>query len=131
MFRARDLLPDLERFLVKRFGFGVLAHRLVQPSEVVEALGDVGMLVPKDLLPDPQRFLKRRFGFGVLAQCLVELGQVTEADRRVGMIRATHTPCYLNSFFCKRNSLSILSFSKQLVNSLIEPLEIIVLGQGY
>ena len=26
MFRAQDLLPDPERFLKERFGFGVLAH---------------------------------------------------------------------------------------------------------
>jgi hypothetical protein len=32
MFRAQDFLPDPKRFLKERFGFGVLAHNLVQTA---------------------------------------------------------------------------------------------------
>ena len=47
MFRAQDLLPDPERFLVERFGFTVLAHILVQGGQVIEALRRVGMFGPR------------------------------------------------------------------------------------
>src|SRR6266446_2975797 len=48
----QDLLPDPERFLVERFGLGVLAHILVQRSQVVEAGRCVAMFWPKKLLSD-------------------------------------------------------------------------------
>ena len=85
MFWPKNLLPDPERFLKERFGFGVLAHVLVQQGQVIEALRRVGMFWPKNLLPDPERFLKERFGFGVLAHRAVQAAQVIEAGRRVGM----------------------------------------------
>ena len=74
MFWPKNLLPDPERLLVERFGFGVLAHILVQQGQVIEALRRVGMFWPKDLLADPERFLVQRFGFGVLAHILVQHG---------------------------------------------------------
>ena len=76
MVFTQNLLQDLERFLKERFGFGVLAHILVEHGQVIEALGGVGMFRPKNLLPDPERFLVERFGFGVLAHILVHQGQV-------------------------------------------------------
>ena len=32
MFWPKDALPNSERFLKERLGFGVLAHRLIEPS---------------------------------------------------------------------------------------------------
>ena len=58
MFWPKNLLPDPKRFLVERFGFGVLAHILVQQGQVIEAGRRVGMFSAQDLLPDPERFLK-------------------------------------------------------------------------
>ena len=58
MFWPKNLLPDPERFLKERFGFGVLAHILVQHAQVIEARRRVGMFWPKNLLPDPERFLE-------------------------------------------------------------------------
>src|SRR5258708_7179922 len=57
MPRGKDLLPDLKRFLEKRFSFGVLAHTLVQRGQVIEAGRRVGMFWPNDLLPDLERRL--------------------------------------------------------------------------
>jgi hypothetical protein len=57
MFRAQDLLPDLERFPVERLGFGVLVRLPVQPGQIVEADRRGGMFWPKDLLADAERFL--------------------------------------------------------------------------
>ena len=88
MFRAQDLPIDPERFLVKRFGFSVLARRLVEQGQVNEAVRRVGMFLSSHLPIDPQRFQKERLGFGVLAHSLVQQGQVIEAVRRVGMFRA-------------------------------------------
>ena len=79
MFWPKNLLADPERFLVERFGFGVLAQILVQHGQVIEGLRRVGMLFAENLLPDPKRFLAERYGFGVLAHCLVQEGQLIEA----------------------------------------------------
>ena len=81
-------------------------------------------------MPDPERFLKERLGFGVLAHRLVELGQVTEGESRLVMLRTSQSPCYFNGLFRQRDSLLVLSFCKQLVDSLIERLEVIILRQG-
>jgi hypothetical protein len=35
IFRAQDLLPDPERFLVERLGFGVLAHSSIQSATLL------------------------------------------------------------------------------------------------
>ena len=85
MFWPKNLLPDPERFLVERLGFGVLAHILVQLGQVIEAGCRQGMFWPKDLLPDLERFLVERFGFRIVANKPVQQGQVIEAGRRVGM----------------------------------------------
>src|SRR5271166_3650371 len=113
-------LPDSERFLVERFGFGVLAHRLVQQGQVVEASRRFDTFWPKDFLSDSERFPVERLGFGVLAHCPIELGQVIEGESRLGMVRAAQAPCYFNGLFRQRNSLLIISFCIQPVNSLIE-----------
>ena len=83
MFWPKNLLPDPERFLVERFGFGVLAHLQYSTARLLRLSRRVGMFWPKDLLPDPERFLVERFGFGVLAHRLVQPRQVIEA----------HAPC--------------------------------------
>ena len=72
MFRAQDLLLDPERFLKERFGFGVLAHFIVQPCQATEAGRSVWMFRAQYLLPDPERFLQKRFGFGVVAHIIVQ-----------------------------------------------------------
>jgi hypothetical protein len=84
-FWPKDLLADPERFLKQRFGFGVLAHCLVQCGQVIEAKRRLGMFWRKNLPPDPERFLVERFGFGVLARRPIQQGQVIEALRCVGM----------------------------------------------
>ena len=66
MFWPKDLLLDPERFLLERFGFGVLAHvRYKWPR--LSRLVAVRDVRAQDLLPDPERFLKKRLGFGVFA----------------------------------------------------------------
>ena len=57
MFWPQNLLPDPERFLKERFGFGVIVRIQVQHGQVIEALRRVWMSWPQNLLPDPQRFL--------------------------------------------------------------------------
>ena len=47
MFWPKNLLPDPDRFLVERFGFGVRVHILVEHSQVVEAGRRVRMFWPK------------------------------------------------------------------------------------
>src|SRR5271165_1703779 len=66
MFRAQDLLPDPERFLVERFGFGVLAHILVQVGQVIEAVRRVGMFVPSHVIRGSfLTLIRRKFWNGI------------------------------------------------------------------
>jgi len=44
MFRAQDLLPDSQRFLKERFGFGVVIDLLKKESEVIQGFGGLGLL---------------------------------------------------------------------------------------
>ena len=109
MFRPKNLLPDPERFLKERFGFGVLAHRLVQRGQVIEADRRVGMFFTKNLLQDLERFLKERFGFGVLAHRLVQQGQVIQTLGRIGMFCAQELSA--GSEGLPRRSASALAYS--------------------
>ena len=44
MLRTERFFENRQRAAVERFGFGVVAHRPVNPRQVVEADGGVGML---------------------------------------------------------------------------------------
>ena len=79
MLRAERFLPDRQRAAVERFGFGVVAHRVVKRRQVVEAGGGVGMLRAERFFADRQRAAVERFGFGVVAHRPVKLRQVVEA----------------------------------------------------
>jgi hypothetical protein len=88
------------------------------------------MFWPQDLAADLERFLKERFGLGVRAHIVVQHGQVVEAGHRVGMFRATQAPCDLNGLFRQRESLLVLSLSKQFIDLLVDRVEIILLRPG-
>ncbi len=90
MFWPKHLPADSERFLVERFGFGVLPHCPVQHSQAIDAVRRIEVFRSKNVLPDPKRFLVEWLGFGVLAQILVQRGQVIEAERCVGIFRSKH-----------------------------------------
>ena len=44
MFRPKNLLPDPERFLVERLGFGVVPDLLEKEPEVIQGIGGLGVL---------------------------------------------------------------------------------------
>ena len=87
MFWPKNLLPDPERFLVERFGFGVLAHVMVQHGQVIEAVAPC-----RDVLAQApfagSGALRRKSGSALAYSpiALVQLGQVIEAVCGVGMI---------------------------------------------
>jgi hypothetical protein len=54
--------------LEEGFGLGVLAHGLVQQGQVVEAGGDVRVVLAQLVLADLQATLEEGFGLGVLAR---------------------------------------------------------------
>ena len=81
MFRSKDFLPDPDRFLQERLGFGVFAHRLVEQGQVIEILRCGRMFRSQDFVMDAERFQAERFGFGIIAHRPVERGQVNE-DRQ-------------------------------------------------
>ncbi len=45
----------------QRFGFGIIAHRLIKRRQTVQAYRCIGMLPAKDLLADLQNLLEQRF----------------------------------------------------------------------
>ncbi len=67
MVGAQHFLRDRECAPEERVGLGVAALDPVQRGQVVEALGDFGMLRPEHLLPDLQRALLEWLGLGVTA----------------------------------------------------------------
>ena len=67
MIRAEGLLPYGQRALVERLGLRVLALCVVQPRQIVQARGHIGMIRAEGLLPDRQRALVERLGLRVLA----------------------------------------------------------------
>ena len=71
MVGAERLLADGQGALVERLGLGVVAHRLVQPRQVVEAGGGVGMLGAERLLADGQGAPVERLGLRVVAHAAV------------------------------------------------------------
>src|SRR5208337_3892335 len=44
MFWPKNLLPDPERFLKERFGFGVVPDLLEKEPEVIQGIGGLGVL---------------------------------------------------------------------------------------
>ena len=44
MFGPKNLLPDPERFLKQRLGFGVVSDLLEKESEVIQGSGGLGLL---------------------------------------------------------------------------------------
>jgi hypothetical protein len=58
MFWSKNLPVDSERFLLKRSGFGIVAHGVIQPGQVTEVGRRVGMFRAQDILSDSERFLR-------------------------------------------------------------------------
>ena len=128
MFWPKNLLPNPERFLKKRFGFGVFADVFVQLTQVFHAGCRVGMFWPKNLLPDPERFLKERLGFGVVLDLLEKESEVTQGFGGLGLLRTPSALSHFNRSFRNGNRLLIFSLFNQVGYLLIQRLWIIVFG---
>ena len=72
--------------LLKWLGFVVPVHGAVQPREVVQARGHIGMIRAEGLLPDRQGALVERLGLRVVALSFVKQGQVVQVSRYIRMI---------------------------------------------
>src|SRR6266581_530203 len=80
------LLSDRQSAHQQRLGLLVLALRVVEVGQIVEAASRVRMQRPQLLLPDLQGAHKQRLGLLVLALLTVEEGQVVEALGSVRML---------------------------------------------
>ena len=67
------------------FGFGVVALGLIERSQIVEAVGYIGVFSTERLFPDSQRAFVERFGFGVVALAFIEYSQIVEAGGYIGV----------------------------------------------
>ncbi len=67
---------------------GVQPLVLVEDGEVVERVGDVGMVLAEGRFPDGERALIERLGPAVQPLALVEDGEVVERGGDVGMVLA-------------------------------------------
>ena len=72
MLRAERFFANRQRALQERFGFGVIAHRMVNERQVVEAGCGDGMLRAERFFLNHQRAAVERFGFSVIAHRLVK-----------------------------------------------------------
>ena len=80
MVGAECLLADRQRSLVERVGVGVAALVLVEQSQIVQRLRDIGMARTERLLADSQRSLEERLGVGIVALFPIELSQIVQRD---------------------------------------------------
>ena len=78
MVRTERLLADRQRSLVQRLGVGVATLILVERSQVVQRIRDIGMIGTEGFLLDRQRSLIQRLGLGVATLILVELSQIVQ-----------------------------------------------------
>ena len=62
MVRTQDLAKHVWGLLVERFGLLRAARRVVQSRQVVEAAGEIRVLLPEDLATNLQGLLVQRFG---------------------------------------------------------------------
>ena len=86
--RGRGLSRDLERALIERFGFGVIAHGMIQRRQIVEGRGGVWVIGAEGFLVDLERALIERFGFGVIAHGTIQRRQIVEGRGGVWVIGA-------------------------------------------
>ena len=84
--RIDELAGDLQRLAVKRLGPRVVALVLVQPGQIVQAGGIIGVVLPEDLLPDLQGLTAKRLGPRVVALALVQPGQIVQAGGIIGVV---------------------------------------------
>src|SRR5262249_25785970 len=101
-------------------GLGVSALGLVEASEVVQALCDIGMRGPERLLPDVQCADVQRLGLGVLAVVLVDLGEGVPAGRDVGMHRSQHLFAKCQRPLRERHGIAKLTLPRELPDQLVE-----------
>src|SRR5437764_1320 len=79
------LLSNGQSSQIQRLPFGVLALRMIECSQIVEAYGRGRMHGTQLLLMNRQGSLQQRLRFGILALRIIEHSQIVEAARRVGM----------------------------------------------
>ena len=65
--------------MVNGFGLRVLTFVVVEPRQIVEAGGHVGVLRAQGLFPDRQRPLVKGLGLRVLTLVVIEQRQIVEA----------------------------------------------------
>src|SRR6266567_4120858 len=88
MLRSQLLLPNLQRPLVERLGFRILALLTVETRKAVEWRGHIGMHWSYLLLPNLQRPPVERLGFRIPALLTVEVCQTIERGGHIGMLRS-------------------------------------------
>ena len=81
---AERLLPDGQRALEERSGALIGALGVIEPGEVVQRVGHVGVIGAECLLADGQRALIKRSGALIGALGVIECGKVVQ---RAGDIR--------------------------------------------
>src|SRR3712207_7566975 len=72
----QDLLFNGERPLVEGLGRGIAALEIIEPRQVIQARGDIGMLGPQDLLFNGERPLVEGLSRGIAALEIIEPRQV-------------------------------------------------------
>src|SRR2546423_14664202 len=85
MLVAERFLANLERALIKRNRFGLLAHWSVQRREIVQAVGDFGMLGTVFFLTIFQDLFCNRHGLLIFAR-VAQLLELLHHAAHVGVV---------------------------------------------
>ena len=88
-------------------GLGVTAHRVVQPRQVVQRGGVVGMLLAQGLAKNLHRLLKQRLGLGVTAHRSIQHRQAVQRGGVVGTLLAQGRAINLHRLLVERLGLGV------------------------
>ena len=104
---AQGRATNLHRLLAERLGVGVTAHRVVQPRQVVQRLGVVGMPLAQGRATNLHRLLEQRLGLGVAAHRVVQPRQVVQRGGVVGMPLAQGRATNLHRLLVERLGVGV------------------------
>src|SRR6266566_6522285 len=88
MRRSQALLPDREGPSLGCFGLILLSLFSIEPRQIVQRVGNIGMLLSIGLLVNGQSLLIQGFGLLVLALLRIEQRQVVQRAGHLGMRRS-------------------------------------------
>src|SRR6266702_2357917 len=122
MRRSQALFPDREGPSVECFGLILLSLFSIEPRQIVQRVGNIGMLLSIGLLVNGQSLLIQGFGLLVLALLRIEQRQVVQRAGLLGTIWSQDLLAHAQGALIQRLCLWILSALAQIVGGFAQHL---------